>query len=106
MDKSNVAFTFNSPKVITKVVQLGGTNHGPISIQLGANTFTHPLTDDGPGTIIYTTGSNNVSLSYIEINGPWSGITDMISYRDRTDEYALFIAKFIALGYDCTDASL
>ena len=80
--KPNLAFKFNTPKNITKVVQLGRDNDGPSRIQLGTTTFTHPLTDSGPGTVIYTTGSSSINPIYNEVNGSWIGITDLISYRD------------------------
>ena len=41
--------------------------------------------------------------TYIQIDGPYTGMTDIISYRETTNPWGLHIAKLIAFGYDCTE---
>ena len=61
------------------------------------------MTDSGPGTVIYTTGSTISGIdNYIERDGPWTGITDLVSYRERLS-WGIHLAKLIALGSDCID---
>ena len=62
-DKANVAYTFSTPKVITRVIQLGMDSEGPYRIQLGATTFAHPLTDSD-STLIYNSDDTGL-VKYI-----------------------------------------
>ena len=73
-------------------------------IQLGASTFVYPITDIS-GTLIYTTGSSETGLgNYIEIDGSWTDITDMVSYKEDGTAYPNhYVAKLTAIGYDSQD---
>ena len=68
-----------------------------LRVQIGQTTFMHPLTDTDPGLI-----SQNFSTpNYHEVNGSWSA-TDLVAYREEfTNGFAFYVAKIIALGYDC-----
>ena len=52
-----------------------------------------------PGNLIYTEGPS-APAAYIQVDGPWTGITDLVSYRDVVHTNQMhYLAKIVALGY-------
>ena len=89
--RGNVAFKFDSPKFITKVIQLGHTSVD--RIMLDTATFDSTSLYSGVPSTIWSSGANYVEVDVAII------ATDLCSWRSGGGR--LHLAKLIALGKDC-----